>query len=228
MCDTTIGPKVEKGELSVEVYKAWQANPNIDVGYMEERRRVFGQKRLPSRLMLECYPAELLTTAEVGRTIGILWYVPLQHNCSQRRPLMWVRSGHLEPRVSTTCNTQDLDDFVAQARKRGDQIVLLARGGRTGNNTQPVKPPVSGYALEERSTAAELRSIVDGGLAMRLSEHVSVVAQGAAGSKAKRVKERIFSVPRMELDFSSVLPKVDLVIHHGEFCFAYCRFHRLS
>lgn len=118
-------------------------------------------------------------------------------------------SGHVEPRVSTKCNTQPLDDFVSQARARGDPIVLLARGGRTANDVLPAVPPIPGFPLESRSTAAELRSIVDGGLAMRLSEHVSVIAQAAAGSKAKEVKKRIFSVPRMELDFSSILLKVD-------------------
>lgn len=137
--------------------------------------------------------------------------------CSSTGECLRLGSGHVEPRVSTTCNTQPLDDFISSARARNEKIVLLARGGKVASGVRPAKPPISGFPLETRATAGDIRSIVDGGLATRLSEHVAVIAQSAAGSEAKEVKKRIFSVPRMELDFGRVLSKVDLVIHHGTY-----------
>lgn len=69
--------------------------------------------------------------------------------------------------------------------------------------------------MEKRDTAAKLLSIVDYALAMKLAENVAVIAQGAVGIQAKEVTKNIFNVPRMELDFATMLPRVDVVIHHG-------------
>lgn len=112
---------------------------------------------------------------------------------------------------------KEMDDFVAIARAGGRKIVFVARGGETANNKLVAShsDAEGSLPLEDRDTAVELLSIVDYGLAIRLAESVAVIAAGAAGSQVKKVKDNIFNVPRTAIDFSRILPKVDLVIHHG-------------
>lgn len=59
--------------MSTEAYKAWQNYPCIDQQRVDSDREKYGRKQLPSLLMLECYPTELMTEQEVTRFKGIMW-----------------------------------------------------------------------------------------------------------------------------------------------------------
>ena len=52
----------------MESYEAWQAKPIFDEGAAARERH--GEL---AHLMFECYPAELLTQAQIDRASGILW-----------------------------------------------------------------------------------------------------------------------------------------------------------
>lgn len=125
-------------------------------------------------------------------------------------------NGHVEPRVGTDADVEALDAFVAEARAAGRKVNLLARGGIVANDTVAVQPPLraSKLPLKDRDTAGELLSVVDYGLAVRLSDDFAIIAQRAGESSAKRITKHIFIVPRMELDFARILTSVDLVVHH--------------
>ena len=102
---------------------------------------------------------------------------------------------------------------MAAQRAGRRKIVLLARDGKLAND----KRTAPFLDLEEGGEASEVLSIVDHELAVHLVRYMGVIAQGAVGTQTKQVNSGLFNVPRMALDFAKILPKVDLIVHHGEF-----------
>lgn len=65
--------QVEEGTKTLGWFREFQATPPIDYDKVRQNRRDYGQRRLPSLLMLQCYPAELMKSDELGGVAGILW-----------------------------------------------------------------------------------------------------------------------------------------------------------
>ena len=63
----------------------------------------------------------------------------------------------------------------------------------------------------------DLANLIGRDLPLRLltEEDVAIIAIGDTETEAKEIHSQVFNIPYLDLDFSKVFPKVDLVIHHG-------------
>lgn len=60
-------------KMTLEEYSDWHVNPGRSLVTVERYRNDLLSDKLPGTVLLECYPAELMTTDEVEDASGILW-----------------------------------------------------------------------------------------------------------------------------------------------------------
>lgn len=69
--------KVTSGKMTIEKYAQLRVDPpNSAAGRDRLKQQNYNSYRtemLPGTVLMECYPAELLTTQEVTDAVGIVW-----------------------------------------------------------------------------------------------------------------------------------------------------------
>lgn len=72
--------KIDSGTESIEDFKKGHANPQVDISEVENYQLSYGHKYGAGLLAIQCYPAEMMTSAEMTRSVGIVWYALCRHH----------------------------------------------------------------------------------------------------------------------------------------------------
>ena len=94
----------------------------------------------------------------------------------------------------------ELRRFIDKIHDSGKKVVMLARGGIAADRL--------GSHFNDYDVEATIDSL------LRLPA-AAIVVVGGRSSKVKQAKPRVFQIPNLRFDFSSVLPMVDVLAHHG-------------
>ena len=139
--------------------------------------------------------------------------------------LLTCSSGPIEPRISESRNSErKLCWLIETQRRKGNKIILLARGGRYARTSYACKDGSSTKIAFRNSLgqvtmfdSSESMQLVNGQhLAQCLAAFGTVLATSAVGTQLDQIATNLIRLPYLGFDYSTVLSRVDLVIHHGK------------
>ena len=95
-----------------------------------------------------------------------------------------------------------VSSFVQAARVTNRRVILLARGGLAA----------------DRRGSCNMDRIVSKTVATLLNlPRIALIVLGPQRSPLREIQPHVLSIPNLSIDFATLLPMVDIVVHHGEF-----------